>query len=504
MKLSKLTEKLSDAQVLNHADPSIVGFAIDSRKARPGCLFAALAGRHNDGTAYVPDAIQRGAVAILASRPVPVPSHIPLILAPNVRRALADLCCRYYGYPADLVKSTAVTGTNGKSTTVLLCRELLLAAGKQCGLISTVGNMVGATRLEATNTTPESPDLQQFFAELVEHHISHAVVEVSSHALDQERVRGIPFAVAAYTNVTRAEHLDYHGTFENYRDAKARLFEALAPEATAVLNADDPNCGYFRERRGRGLVLTYGVKTPADVTAEIEGQDLSGTSFRLSTPLGATRVHTPLVGSYNVENVLAAISCGLALGLELHKMAEAVRTFTGAPGRLQKIEEGQPFTCLVDYAHNEGGLRSVLGTLRPLAAPGRLIVAFGCGGDRDRMKRPLMGAAASELADVVVLTSDNSRSERTEDILAEILKGVSPKAECIVEPDRRKAIRRALELAQPGDVVAICGKGHERFQEVNGVSYPFDDCAEARRALRLLSRRARKVSHGPRPASEVG
>jgi len=499
MRLSKLIEPLRNRDLRNYTDRSIQGLTLDSRKVRPEWLFAVVPGPHSDGTCHVPDAVARGAVALLAQREVPVPPHVALIIVPSVRAALADLCCQFHGHPADMVRTVGVTGTNGKTTTAMLVHWLLARAGKQAALISTIVNQVGSLRETAANTTPESPDLQAMFEKMVERDISHAVMEVSSHSLDQERVRGIRFAVAALTNVTPHEHLDYHGTFENYLNAKARLYETLSPEAVAVLNADDPQCGFFRERRGRGSVLTYGLQATVDVTAQVEMMSLAGTAFRLHTPVGHLRVRSPLIGSFNVANLLAGTCCALALGLDLGTIADGIEKFTGAPGRLERVEGQQPFTVLVDYAHNNDGLRSVLGTLKPLVSRSRLIVVFGCGGDRDTSKRPLMGAAATHYADVTVVTADNSRSERTEDIIAAIMGGANPQAMCIVEPDRREAIRKAVAMAAPGDVVAICGKGHEEYQEIGGVRCRFSDRDEALRALRSLRRKGADASR-PRPA----
>ena len=499
MWLKKLLSVLERPVVQNYSDRSIQGIALDSRRVRPDYLFAVVAGPHNDGVCYVPDAIAGGAVAVLASKMIEVPPNVALILVPNVRQALADLACQFYGHPADMVVSVGVTGTCGKTTTATLVQWLLARAGRQAALISTVINRVGAVCEKSSNTTPESPDLQALFGRMVEQRIRYAVMEVSSHSLDQERVRGIPFAVAALTNVTPHEHLDYHITFENYLAAKARLFESLSPASTAVLNADNPQCGFFRERCGAGKVLTYGLQATVDVTARIHHSSQRGTTLTLHTPAGRARVHSPLIGGYNVQNLLAGTACALALEVPLDTIAAGIAQFAGAPGRLEPVDEGQPFTCLIDYAHNNDGLRSVLSTLKPLAAPGRLIVIFGCGGDRDPSKRSLMGATATHWADVTVVTADNSRSEATEDIIQAILKGVNPEAMCLVEPDRREAIRKAIALAEPGDIVVISGKGHEDYQDIGGVRYPFSDRDEARRAIAQLRRKeSLPRARGPR------
>jgi UDP-N-acetylmuramoyl-L-alanyl-D-glutamate--2,6-diaminopimelate ligase len=483
MKLSKLIQPLRDAVLVNFADRSIRGLALDSRKVHRGSLFAVVPGPKHDGTRYVSHAIANGAVAILSSVKIFVPHDVTLILVPDVRKALADLACRYYGCPADLVHTVGVTGTNGKTTVTWLVGALLAAAGRQTAVLSTIAHRIGRRHLPAASTTPESVDLQAFFADMVENGIAHAAMEVSSHSLDQERVRGIPFRVAAWTNLCDHEHLDYHGDFAAYRAAKARLFESLRPGAVAVLNHDDPSYGFFCDQTPvHAGLLAYGRRKGADVTAASVSMDLTGTTLNLLTPQGREEVRSPLVGDYNVSNLLAGTACGLALGLPLPIIAEGIATFRGAPGRLERVSNGEPFTVLVDYAHNAGGLESVLRTVRGLTE-GRLIVVFGCGGDRDPSKRPLMGRAAGQYADVAVITSDNSRSERSEDIIRTILSGVPREAQLVVEPDRRQAIRQAVHLADPGDLVLIAGKGHETYQEMDGVRYPFDDREEARHAL---------------------
>ena len=502
MKLHDLLKATEHAVVVNSSDRSIRGLELDSRRVRPGCLFAVVPGPRDDGTRYVPDAVARGAVAVLASRKILVPHDVSLVLVRDVREALAALCCRFYGHPAELVRTVGVTGTNGKTTVATLVRSLLATAGKQAALISTCVHQVGSRRIPAGNTTPECTQLQAFFAEMVERTISHAVMEVSSHSLDQGRVRGIPFQVAAFTNLTRNEHLDYHGTFAAYRRAKARLFETLAPNATAVLNRDDAESGFLAERT-RAAVMTYGLDGSADVTAEIEAIDLTGTTVRIHTPAGQVRVRSPLVGRYNVMNLLAGTCCGLALGLEPATIATGLERFAGAPGRLERVEAGQQFTVLVDYAHNADGLESVLTALRPLTQ-GRLIVVFGAGGERDPSKRPLMGRVAAERADVAFLTADNSRSECTGDIIEAIEGGMHGGMMRLVEPDRREAIRKAIEMAAPGDVVLVAGKGHETYQDIGGVRYPFDDREEARRTLLNLTARRARAASAIRPLTLTG
>ena len=506
MRLSKLVKGTANAVLVNFADRSIQWIELDSRKARPSTLFAVVPGRHSDGRQFVPDAIARGAVAVLSEqRLAEIPRDVTLILVPDVRLALADMCCQFYGNPAQLVRTVGVTGTNGKTTVATLSRVLLATAGRQPALISTCVHQIGSRRIPAQSTTPESTDLQRFYAEMVERDIGHAVMEVSSHSLDQQRVRGIPFEVAVFTNITEHEHLDHHGSFANYRRAKARLFESLAPSATAVLNCDDKEFGFFLNRT-QAKVMTYGLRNGADVTATVEAISLGGMTLTLRTPVGQTRVRSPLIGGYNVLNLLAGVCVGLSLGIELRTIAKGIERFTGAPGRLEPVEVGQDFTVLVDYAHNADGLRSVLGALRELTGgEHRLIVVFGAGGDRDRSKRPLMGQAASELADVAVLTADNSRSEPTEAIIRQIEGGFANGTPRFVEPDRREAIRKGIELAAPGDVVVIAGKGHEIHQEIDGVRYQFDDREVARRMLlNLATRRGNGAVRPPLTLTGIG
>lgn len=487
MRLGELSEALGDVRVVNGSQQEIRGLTLDSRRAGPGDLFAAVPGPRGDGTGYVADAVARGAAAILASTPVAVPADVALLVAPDVRCALADLACRFHGRPADRLEVVGITGTNGKTTVATLVWSLLRGAGRQAALLSTVVREIGAEELAADNTTPESVDLQGYFAEMVRQGIRYAVMEVSSHSLAQERVRGVRFRVGALTNLTANEHTDFHGSPEAYRDAKAKLFESLGPDAVAVLNRDDPLAPLLQERTV-ARVTTFGMAAAADVRAAVETQDLAGTTFRLSTPVGARRVRSPLIGRFNVMNLLAGTGCALALGLGLDAIAAGIEQFEGAPGRLERVSAGQPFTVLVDYAHNHDGLSAVLETLRDVT-PGRLIVVFGAGGDREPSKRPLMGAAAARHADVAFVTADNSRSERTEDIIEQIVAGMGDARQRRIEPDRKEAIRQAIAAAEENDVVLIAGKGHETYQEIAGVRHPFSDREEARSALLSLSDR---------------
>ncbi|NQT87578.1 UDP-N-acetylmuramoyl-L-alanyl-D-glutamate--2,6-diaminopimelate ligase [bacterium] len=484
MKLRELLKPIGEAVTANVADQRIRGLALDSRQVRHDFLFAVVPGPKSNGLAYVAKAVEHGAAAVLASRPVQVPEHVALILVQDVRKTLADLSCRFYGYPADHVRTLGVTGTNGKTTVATLVHHLLTEAGRDAALLSTVEQRVGRRRVPASNTTPEAIELQAAFADMVELGIAYAAMEVSSHSLDQRRVQGIPFAVAALTNLTAHEHLDYHGTFERYRDAKLRLFQTLAADAAAIINRDDPAADQFAASTDARTV-TFGLDRPADVFLADWQVTLDGATGRLCTPAGEAALRSPLVGRYNVMNLLTGTACALEMGLSLAQIVAGLETFVGAPGRLERVDCGQPFTVFVDYAHNHDGLESVLTTLEPLTQ-GRLIVVFGAGGARDPSKRPLMGAAAAARADLTVLTADNSRSERSQEILDAIAAGMPDDAARIIEPDRHGAIQEAIGMARRGDVILIAGKGHEAYQELDSVRFPFDDRDEARAALNAL------------------
>jgi UDP-N-acetylmuramoyl-L-alanyl-D-glutamate--2,6-diaminopimelate ligase len=389
---------------------------------------------------------------------------------------MGPVAARFYGDPTAALRVIGVTGTNGKTTTVFLVRHLLEAAGTRCGLLGTVKRVVAGVEEEVERTTPEAIDLQRTFRRMLDGGDQACAMEVSSHALELGRAAAIRFAVRVFTNLTQ-DHLDFHGTMDSYFRAKRRLFEE---PGTAVINVDD--------NYGRLLVdeldapITFAIERQADYTASEIEFDVAGTRFRCHTPDGSVELESPLPGRFNVENVLAATAAARALGVELETIKAALKDCGPVPGRFQAVDEGQDFTVLVDYAHTPDSLENLLAAARELAS-GRLHVVFGAGGDRDRSKRPLMGEVASRLADRVVVTSDNPRNEDPEAILDQILVGIVGPAER--EVDRRRAIREAIESAEPGDVVVIAGKGHEQGQEFEGGrKLPFDDVTEAREALR--------------------
>jgi UDP-N-acetylmuramoyl-L-alanyl-D-glutamate--2,6-diaminopimelate ligase len=456
----------------------------DSRRVAAGALFVAVRGTSLDGNAFVDAALRKGAVAIASEAP-PRPG-VPWIEVRDARAALAVFSAALLGEPAERLRLVGVTGTNGKTTTTYLIDAALRAAGDSVGLLGTVEYRIGARLREAVRTTPESSDLQELFQEMVAAGCRDAVLEVSSHALALKRVFGIRFAVAVFTNLTR-DHLDFHGDMESYFAAKRVLFDTLLREdGHAVLNLEDPK-GEALAKVSRGQVLTYSTSGPADFEAREIRLSLRGTSFRVRTPQGAVDVETPLLGRFNVQNVLAALGASHALGVGLDTALRGIASVRGVPGRLERVDAGQDFTVVVDYAHTDDALRKLLETVRDLC-PRRILTVFGCGGDRDKTKRPLMGAIAARLSDHVILTSDNPRSEPPEAILDDIRAGM-PKgwgAASEVLPERREAILRALELAKTGDAVVIAGKGHEQTQVLRDRTVPFDDRRVARDLLGAL------------------
>jgi UDP-N-acetylmuramoyl-L-alanyl-D-glutamate--2,6-diaminopimelate ligase len=458
----------------------------DSRKAGPGALFVAVRGTSQDGNQFVEAARKKGAAAVASEAP-PQPG-VPWLQVPDAREALATFSAEVLGRPADALRLVGVTGTNGKTTTTYLIDAALRAAGHKTGLLGTVQYRIGDRLAEATRTTPESSDLQALFREMVDAGCDHAVLEVSSHSLDLKRVHGCGFAVAVFTNLTR-DHLDFHGDMDRYFVAKRRLFDTnLRTDGHAVINLDDDRAAELIAA-SRGRVWTYSVSGgPADLQALDVRLSLEATRFRARTPRGDFEVRTPLVGRFNVENLLAALGAALALGLDPDTAIRGLSSVAGVPGRLERVQAGQDFTVIVDYAHTDDALKNLLETVRELKP--RRLITVGCGGDRDRTKRPLMGAVAARLSDVVVVTSDNPRSEPPEAILEEIQRGMNGgrRAERHAIVDRREAIVRALEMAGPGDAVVIAGKGHETYQVLRDRTVPFDDRQIAREVLTRLAR----------------
>ena len=466
-------------------DTEIQGIAHDSRRVKPGWLFVAISGHQRDGADYVRDALARGAVAIVAERKVPVPKEVPLFLVPNARRALAVLASSFFQRPSRRMQVIGVTGTNGKTTTTYMIRAILEAAGHRCGVLGTISYDTGRRTLPSSITTPESVDIQEFLAEMRDDGIEYAALEVSSHAMCMHRCDFVQFAVGVFTNLT-SEHLDYHRTMAAYRDAKARLFRSLGPATYAVLNSDDPNSEAMA-RATSAQALWYGTRGKNDVTARLSSASLEGTHMTLTCAEGETDIHLPLVGRHNVSNALAAAATAMTLGCDLGQVRDGLENLATVPGRLERVACDRNFGVLVDYAHTDQALKSVLDSLRSLTSK-RVLVVFGAGGDRDRAKRPRMGQIVSKRADMAWITSDNPRTEEPMEIINDILDGVRDRRSVRVQPDRQSAIAEALNAAQPGDLVLIAGKGHERAQRFRDTVIPFDDREAINRALATSSK----------------
>jgi UDP-N-acetylmuramoyl-L-alanyl-D-glutamate--2,6-diaminopimelate ligase len=486
---------LQGAEILSQSgNPPVAGVEYDSRRVRPGTVFVAMRGEASDGNRYIDQAIAAGAVAIVTdSMAETARPGVAWAQAVHGRRALARLSANFYKRPAERIACTGITGTNGKSTTAFLIESIFQAAGRKTALVGTIEYHVAQKILPAPHTTPESLELNRLLAEGLSQGVTEAVMEVSSHALEQQRVFGIPFDVAVFTNLTR-DHLDYHGTMEEYFRAKQVLFQGCGtePPRAAVLNTDDE---YGREllkvcKRKSAMVLSYGM-TEGDFRAESIEITTRGTRFEMVTPVGRMGIWSPLIGNVNVYNVLAACAAGYARNCSADAIARGVFDVTRVPGRFERVDCGQPFTVVVDYAHTDDALRNLTALARDFVVraglKGKVITLFGCGGDRDRAKRPLMGEAAGRGSDFVVLTSDNPRSEDPLAIMNDAVVGLQKSgARYSMEPDRRKGIAYALRLASPGDIVLLAGKGHEKMQTTREGTIPFDDLEVARENLANL------------------
>jgi UDP-N-acetylmuramoyl-L-alanyl-D-glutamate--2,6-diaminopimelate ligase len=461
------------------------GVTHDSRRAGRGTIFVALVGLKANGAVFAPQAIAAGASAVVAESPAPADVTVPWVVVNDARLALAWLSAEFFHHPSREMSVVGITGTNGKTTTSFLVSAILDAAGIQCGLMGTVTYRIGDRAFDATRTTPEAPDLQAFMRDMVTGGCGACVMEVSSHALALRRVDGIQFAAAIFTNLTR-DHLDFHVTMEDYFAAKRRLFEMLPADVPALINVDDP--------RGVSLLdvvrrpVSYGINKPADVSPGPLSYSLRGLDFEIRSRRGVVHVRSRLVGRPNVYNILGAVGTALELDVPIAAIEDGLQRLPGVPGRFEVVSAAaDDVTVVVDYAHTDDALRNLLETARPMATS-RLITVFGAGGDRDRTKRPLMGMVAARLSDVVVITSDNPRSEDPERIIEEVRRGADAEtrqsnASIVTEVDRREAILKAVRGANPGDVVLIAGKGHEKYQEIGARRLAFDDIDVAREAL---------------------
>lgn len=489
LQLSELCSCLKAYQSCDFTEREVHGITHDSRQVKKGYLFVAIQGHKIDGHDFLTEAIEKGATALVVEKKIELASRIPQIIVTNTRSALAVMSNRFYGEPSSRMTVIGITGTNGKTTTSYLTKSIIESSGNETGLIGTIQYQIGRRVIPAQETTPESVELHRYFAEMLKSGISYAVIEVSSHALSQHRVEGVCFRSAIFTNLS-VEHLDYHTNIRNYRAEKLKLVRGLGPDGFAILNADDNASKHFAACT-KARIVWYGIKKKnADVTAEILQAGVTTTRVLLNSPWGKIPIDLNLIGKHNVYNALAAAANGLALGFTIDTVKTGIESLSAVPGRLEKIECGQDYPVYVDFAHTHQALQVVLRTLREVTK-GRIILVFGCGGDRDRKKRPKMGHIAERYADLFWITSDNPRSEDPNTIISEIQKGITKKACFRVEADRKTAIEEALSEAKKGDVVIIAGKGHEQNQIVKGVTISFDDREVVRKILQ-----SRMVSHG--------
>ena len=469
MKLSQLLKEIRVIKTNVNLDTEIENIAYDSRKVTAGSLFVAVTGFVTDGNKYIPMALEKGAVAVVtAVEPV---ENIPYILVESDRLALAQLGANFYGRPAQAMKIIGITGTNGKTSSTLLLKHVLeVTRGAKVGLIGTMENMIGNEAVPADRTTPESLDLQALFAKMHDAGCTHVIMEVSSHAVVLERVGGIEFEVAAFTNLTE-DHLDFHKTMENYCDAKAQLF---ARSRKCVANRDD---AWFERMCAQAAVpvLTTSAKAEAQLFATDTQLHADGVSFIAHYGQQSQPVSLPIPGTFTVYNTLTVLGCALQLGIGLDEAAQALKTAKGVKGRVEVVPTpGKPYTVLIDYAHTPDGLENVLSSVKGFCQ-GRLIAVFGCGGDRDPIKRPIMGKIGAEIADIAIITSDNPRTEEPMAIIRDILAGLEEKNNYQVIENRPQAIRHAMDIAQKNDIIVLAGKGHETYQEINGVKHHLDE-----------------------------
>ncbi len=506
MKLSKLLEGIEIRKVTGGTLKEIEGIAYHSKQVRKGFLFAAIRGMEADGHRFIEEALEKGAEAVLLEEERDVPNRT-MILVPNSRRALAKISSNFYGDPSSQVKLIGITGTNGKTTTTYLLESIFKKAGCHPGVLGTISYRFGEKLTPAPNTTPESLDLQRILWEMVGKGTSHVIMEVSSHGLDLDRVFGCEFDCAVFTNLT-SEHLDYHKTLEHYFESKRRLFsdylmKGHKPGRFAVTNGDDPRGEEMME--GIHLpVIRYGMSPSCNVTADQVTSSFEGLSCQVKTPGGVLSIHSKLIGDFNLYNILAAVAVGIGMDVPLATLKEGIEGLEGVPGRFEKVQNERGIHVVVDYAHTHDALEHVLLGLKQIlqrtAENGvKMITVFGCGGDRDRTKRPLMGEVAGRYSDLAILTSDNPRTEDPLAIMGEVERGLKSiplkelplneielwrsKKGYLSIPDRREAIRMAIRLARPSDAVLIAGKGHEDYQIIGKKKYPFDDRIEAKEAL---------------------
>ncbi len=511
MTLRKLLEKLSDSETHGDTSVSISSLTCDSRAVQPGALFFALRGVQADGHRYIEKAVAAGAAAVILEDAASAPAGIPWVRVADGRAAMGRIAALFNGDPTAAKPLIGITGTNGKTTTTYLIEAILAAAGQPAAVLGTISYRFGTTTIQASHTTPESTDLQRAFRQLADAGAEAFVMEVSSHALEQKRVDGCQFDIGIFSNLTR-DHLDYHGTMENYLESKSRLFSDLLtpseekPRRRAAINMDDPY-GEEIARRAACPVVTFGIQGHCDVRPTGVTSSINGIRATMVTPAGEFEFTSRLLGRFNLSNILAAAAAGVALELPLSAIKYGIENHSTVPGRMERVENREGVTCLVDYAHTGDALENVLSTLQEIAT-GRIITLFGCGGDRDNGKRPIMGRVAATMSDLAIVTSDNPRTEEPADILRQIRSGIInmpplPQGEgrgegwvireyrpdeltggfadkgFILVENRREAIRLAINLAHPGDIVLLAGKGHEDYQIIGTVKHHFYDREEA-------------------------
>ncbi|MFH1230267.1 MAG: UDP-N-acetylmuramoyl-L-alanyl-D-glutamate--2,6-diaminopimelate ligase [Planctomycetota bacterium] len=493
MELSELKPillKLKGTKLYNFHNLEIKGISYNSKSVKPGDIFVAIPGSKTDGNYFIPEALQSGAITIVSNKKLNLFTLIPHIITPNPRQALAIISNYFFKYPSNKLKIIGITGTNGKTTTAYLLKAILEKANNKVGLLGTIEYIIGERQIPAPVTTPESYDLQRYFSQMLKSNIAYAVIEVSSHSLVLNRVFGIKFHRAVFTNITR-DHLDFHKTPSRYRQAKAILFKQLSPESIAVLNLDDQASKYYAKQTPAQIIgyhligkpyfgTSRKVKSSSNITtslvqAEIEESSIQGNSIILKTPIGEISIQSPLIGQHNVYNILAASATAISLGIPVDIIKEGIESVNTMRGRLELVETNTDYSVMVDFAHTDDALRNILCSLKPIVK-GKIITVFGCGGDRDRGKRPLMGKVVCKYSDLFVITSDNPRSEDPLKIIKDIKRGIKRKSGCYTEPDRYEAIKKALSLARKNDLVLIAGKGHETYQIFKNTVKPFDDC----------------------------
>ena len=513
MTIAELLKGLKVRRVKGPLEEEIKGIAYDSRLVKEGFIFVAIRGFSFDGHAYIKDAIGRGAVGVVLEKEIKQQSSFPYDLQNGIafaevddsREALAYLASAFYKEPSKKLSLIGITGTNGKTTTSYILKSILEKWGKKVGLLGTINYIIDKKIVAAPRTTPESLELQSYLRDMVDNGTEYAVIEISSHALELKRLVGCSFELALFTNFSQ-DHMDFHGTMDEYFAAKRRLFarDYLAKDGYAILNWDDPmvrslageltcnliTCGFekgamIRAENIEGYRMQdTGYRAQSTPSLPLPPQGWGGLSFEIQTPEGSFTVSSRLIGRINIYNILMAVGAAYALGINRDVIIEGIREVESIQGRFERIDEGQKFLCIVDYAHTEDALQKLVQEAR-LITKGRVITVFGCGGDRDRTKRPKMGAVAAELSDFVILTSDNPRTEKPEEIIKGIIKGIK-KDNYTVQYDRSSAIKQAVAMAETGDTLLVAGKGHEDYQEINGMRYPFSDREEIRKAIQKL------------------